>query len=148
MLFQLIQLLGIKYLAFPRILNHYFYIVVGRRISKLMADLSRSLRIWKRCNVYLLFLLRRDQQTCAAHSVSLSPGRGRNPLPFVSGERELLLFLFLVLFCFRFFCRPGGGRPAKESRRQVDGHGEYDGRVVLGRDAVQRLEIAELQQRM
>ena len=37
-------------------------------------------------------------------------------------------------------------RPAEEARREVDGHGEDDGGIVLGRDAVQRLEIAELQQ--
>ncbi len=30
-------------------------------------------------------------------------------------------------------------------RREVDGHGEDDGGVVLSRDAVQRLEIAELE---
>ena len=65
------------------------------------------------------------------------------PLSFVNGGRDRLPFLSLFFF---LFCRRG--RPAKESRRQVDGHGEYDGRVVLGRDAVQRLEIAELQQRM
>ena len=42
-----------------------------------------------------------------------------------------------LLICFLFFRRRG--RPAKEPSRQVDGHGEDDGRVVLGRDAVQRL---------
>ena len=32
-------------------------------------------------------------------------------------------------------------------RRQIDGHGEDDGGVVLGGDAVQRLKIAQLKQR-
>ena len=53
----------------------------------------------------------------------------------------------LLLSCVLFFRLRRRGRPAKEPRRQVDGHREDDGRVVLGRDAVQRLQVAELQRR-
>ena len=57
-------------------------------------------------------------------------------LALVRGESLLLLLPF----------RRRRRRPAEESRREVDRHGEDDGGVVLGRDAVQRLEIAQLQQ--
>ena len=49
--------------------------------------------------------------------------------------------MFLLLFA------DGGGvsAPAEEPGCEVDGHGKDDGGVVLGRDAVQGLEITELE---
>ena len=55
-----------------------------------------------------------------------------------------LLFLFTYFTTLRLFLPLAA---VQEVSHDVHGHGEDDGRVVLRRDAVQRLQVAKLQGR-